>query len=144
MRTAPYPVAARTGWTSGKVLDLHLTRRGPWSHPRRTPSGEYESTRGSCGVVSRGPGVLMRRVVTLLERAPGREMTRKDLDAMLIAEGYYMQNVPRAIRSLSRRRLVFVKYGHSREESVVRLPQKVRFYSNDEIAAILKEIGGEQ
>jgi hypothetical protein len=35
----------------------------------------------------------MRRVVTLLERAPGREMTRKDLDAMLIAEGYYMQNM---------------------------------------------------
>ena len=61
--------------------------------------------------MSRGPGVLMRRVVTLLERAPGREMTRKDLDAMLIAEGYYMQNmqnVPRAIRSLLRRRLVSV------------------------------------
>jgi hypothetical protein len=94
--------------------------------------------------VSQGPGILMRRVVTLLERSPGREMTRKDLDAMLIAEGYYMQNVPRAIRSLSRRRLVFLKYGHSREESVVRLPQEVRIYSDDEIAELLKEIGGEK
>jgi uncharacterized protein Smg (DUF494 family) len=94
--------------------------------------------------VSRGPGVLMRRVVTLLERSPRREMTRKDLDAMLIAEGYYMQNVPRAIRSLSRRRLVFLKYGHSREESVARLPQEVRIYSDDEIAELLKEIGGEK
>ena len=86
----------------------------------------------------------MRRVVTLLERSPGREMSRKDLDAMLIAEGYYMQNVPRAIRSLSRRRLVFLKYGHSREESVVRLPQEVRIYSDDDIAEILKEIRGRE
>ena len=94
--------------------------------------------------MSRGPGILMRRVMTLLERAPGREMTRKGLDAMLIAEGYYMQNVLRAIRSLSRRRLVFLTYGHSREESVVRLPQEVRIYSDDEIAELLKEIGGEK
>lgn len=91
--------------------------------------------------MSRGPGVLMRRVVTLLEKSPGREMTRKDLDAMLIAEGYYMQNVPRAIRSLSRRRLVFLKYGHSREESVVRLPQEVRILSDDDIGEILKQLG---
>jgi len=83
----------------------------------------------------------MRRVVTLLEKSPGREMTRKDLDAMLIAEGYYMQNVPRAIRSLSRRRLVFLKYGHSREESVVRLPQEVRILSDDDIGEILKQLG---
>jgi hypothetical protein len=84
----------------------------------------------------------MRRIVTLLERAPGREMPRKDLYAVLIAEGFYLQNVPRAIRSLSRRHLVFLKYGHNREASVVRLPQEVRIYSNDEIAGILQEIGG--
>jgi uncharacterized protein Smg (DUF494 family) len=94
--------------------------------------------------VSRGPGVLMNRIVTLLEQAPQRELTRKALDATLIGEGYYMQNVPRAIRSLSRRRLLFLKYGHSREESIVRLPQEVRIYSDDEIAELLKEIGGEK
>jgi hypothetical protein len=94
--------------------------------------------------VSRGPGILMRRIVTLLERTPEREMSRKGLDTMLITEGYYLQNVPRAIRSLSRRHLVFLKYGHSREESVVRLPREVRIYSDDEIAELLKELGGEK
>jgi hypothetical protein len=87
---------------------------------------------------------LMRRVVALLEGAPGREMTRKDLDTALIAEGYYVQNVPRALRSLSRKHLVFVKYGHSREETVVRLPQEVRVYSDDEILELLKKGGGEK
>jgi hypothetical protein len=59
--------------------------------------------------VSKGPGILMRRVMTLLEGAPGRRMTRKALDDTLIGEGYFAQNVLRSIQSLSRRRLLFLK-----------------------------------
>jgi hypothetical protein len=87
---------------------------------------------------------LMRRIVSLLERTPERKMSRKDLDAMLIAEGYYLQNVPRAIRSLSRGHLVFVKYGHNKEGTIVRLPEVVRVLTDADITAILKEIGGEK
>jgi hypothetical protein len=94
--------------------------------------------------VSKGSGRLMRRVVTLLEQAPQREMTRRALDDLLVAEGFFPQNTLRAIRALTRRRLVFLRDGSSREESIVRLPQEVRVLSDDEIAAILREIGGEK
>jgi hypothetical protein len=77
-----------------------------------------------------------------LEQAPQRELTRKALDDTLIHEGYYLQNVPRAIRSLSHRRLVSLKDGHSREESLVRLPREIRILSDDEIGEILKQLGG--
>ena len=92
--------------------------------------------------MSRGAGRLMRRVVTILERAPEREINRKDLDDMLIAEGFFPQNTLRAVKALARRHLVSLKDGPSREDSVVRLPRKVRVFSDDEIAQILKEIGG--
>jgi hypothetical protein len=91
--------------------------------------------------VSKGPGRLMRRIVTLLEQAPQRELTRKALDDTLIAEGFFLQNVPRAIRSLSRRRLVFLKDRHSRGETIVRLPQEVPILSDDEIGEILMQLG---
>jgi hypothetical protein len=85
---------------------------------------------------------LMRRVVTILEQAPECEMSRQDLDDVLIAEGFFPQNTLRAIRSLARRHLVYLKDGPRRKDCVVRLPQEVRVFSDNEIAAILKEIGG--
>jgi hypothetical protein len=92
--------------------------------------------------MSRGSGRLMRRIVEIVERAPERKMNRKDLDDVLVAEGYFPQNTLRAIKSLSRRHLLYLKEGASRKDSVVRLPQEVRVLSDDEIAAILKEISG--
>jgi hypothetical protein len=92
--------------------------------------------------MSRGAGRLMRRVVTILEQAPECEMSRQDLDDVLIAEGFFPQNTLRAIRSLARRHLVYLKDGPRRKDCVVRLPQEVRVFSDNEIAAILKEIGG--
>ena len=92
--------------------------------------------------MSRGSGRLMRRIVEIVEGAPKRNMSRKDLDEVLVAEGFFPQNTLRAVKSLARRHLVSLKEGHSREESVVRLPQEVRIYSDGEIAEILKEIGG--
>jgi hypothetical protein len=84
----------------------------------------------------------MLRVVAILEGVPRRELSRKDLDGVLVAEGYFPQNTLRAIRSLSRRRLVSLREGSSKEESIVRLPREVRRVSEDEIAVMLKEIGG--
>jgi hypothetical protein len=84
----------------------------------------------------------MRRIVTILERAPERKMNRKDLDDVLVVDGFFPQNTLRAIRSLARRHLVHLKEGPSREKSVVRLAKEVRVFSEDEIAEILKEIGG--
>ncbi len=84
----------------------------------------------------------MRRVVEVVERAPDRKMSRKELDDVLIPEGFFPQNTLRAIRSLARRHLVHLKEGPSREKSVVRLAQVVRVFSEDEIGEILKELGG--
>jgi hypothetical protein len=94
--------------------------------------------------VSRGSGRLMRRIVEIVERAPEREMNRKDLDDVLVAEGYFPQNTLRAIKSLSRGHLLYLKEGARRKDSVVRLPREVRVFSDDEIAELLKEIGGEK
>jgi hypothetical protein len=84
----------------------------------------------------------MRRIVEILRLAPEREMSRKDLDDVLVPEGYFPQNTLRAIKSLARRHLVSLREGSSKQESVVRLPQEVRVLSDDEIGEILKEIGG--
>jgi hypothetical protein len=92
--------------------------------------------------MSRGAGILMRRVVTILEQVPEREMSRKGLDDILVPEGYFPQNTLRAIKSLARRHLVSLSDGASREKSIVRLPREVRVLSDDEIADLLKEIGG--
>jgi hypothetical protein len=94
--------------------------------------------------MSRGCGRLMRRIVEIVEGAPERKMSRKDLDEVLVAEGFFPQNTLRAIRSLARRHLVSLKDGHSKETSFVRLLQKIRVFSEDEIAEIIKEIGGEK
>jgi hypothetical protein len=93
--------------------------------------------------MSRGSGRLMRRIVEIVERAPERAMSRKDLDDVLVVEGFFPQNTLRAIRSLARRHMVHLKDGHSRERSFVRLPREVRVFSEDEITEILKQIGGE-
>jgi hypothetical protein len=94
--------------------------------------------------MSRGCGRLMRRIVEIMEGAPERKMSRKDLDEVLVAEGFFPQNTLRAIRSLARRHLVSLKDGNSKERSFVRLLQKIRVFSEDEIAEIIKEIGGEK
>jgi hypothetical protein len=59
--------------------------------------------------MSRGAGRLLRRVVTILEQVPERAMSRKDLDDVLVVEGFFPQNTLRAIRSLARRHLVHLK-----------------------------------
>lgn len=92
--------------------------------------------------MSRGSGRLMRRVVEVLEGVPERKMSRKDLDEVLIPEGFFPQNTLRALQSLSRRRLVSFNDACSKEECVVRLPRKVRRLSEAEIARMLREIGG--
>jgi uncharacterized protein Smg (DUF494 family) len=98
--------------------------------------------RGGSGIVSRGSGRLMKRIVEIVEGAPERAMSRKDLDDVLVVEGFFPQNIPRALRSLACRHLVALKDNHTKERSIVSLPRKVRYFSDDEIAEILKEIGG--
>ena len=92
--------------------------------------------------MSRGSGRLMQRILEILRRAPEREMTRKDLDDLLVAEGFFPQNTLRAVRSLARRHLVSFKDGSSRETSVVRLPREIQILSDYEIGEILKQLGG--
>jgi hypothetical protein len=94
--------------------------------------------------MSRGSGRLMRRIVEIVDGAPERKMSRKVLDEALVAEGFFPQNTWRALKCLARRHLVNLKDGPSRKDSVVRLPREVRHFSEDEIAAILKEIGGDK
>jgi hypothetical protein len=92
--------------------------------------------------MSRGAGRLMRRVVTILERAPEREMNRQALDDILVPEGYDASNIRRAIKGLARKRLVGFTDRRHKRESLVSLPRKIQRITDDEISALLAEIKG--
>jgi len=88
--------------------------------------------------MSTGPGRLMRRIVDAVEAAEGRTMTRRRLDEVLVAEGYDRSNALRALKGLADRRLVYLREGRTPDESYVSVPEPVRMFSDEQIAAILE------
>jgi uncharacterized protein Smg (DUF494 family) len=90
--------------------------------------------------MSTGPGRLQRRVVEVVEAAEGRTMTRRQLEDMLVPEGYDRSNILRALRGLHDRRLVHVREGHTLDEIRLSVPEPVRVFTDDEIAQILERM----
>ena len=86
--------------------------------------------------MSTGPGRLQRRALALVEAAEGRTMSRRELESVMVAEGYDKGNV---YRGLHDRRLVRLREGHTLDESRVSAPEPVRMFSDAEIARILEE-----
>ncbi len=90
--------------------------------------------------MSTGPGRLQRRALALVEAAEGRTMSRRELESVMVAEGYDKSNVYRGLRGLHDRRLVRLREGHTLDESRVSAPEPVRMFSDVEIARILEEM----
>ncbi len=90
--------------------------------------------------MSTGPGRLQRRVVEVVEAAQGRTLTRRQLEDMLVAEGYDRSNILRALRGLHDRRLVRLHEGHTLNGSRVSAPQSVRMFTEDQITEILESL----
>lgn len=119
---------------------------GSANHPLGTPAClrcapgvlGLEDTREEEPDVSAGPGRLQRRIVEVAEAAPNRSMTRRELERILIAEGYDRSNLLRAIKGLADRRLVYVREGHTLDESRVYVPEPVQVISDEQIAELLR------
>lgn len=93
--------------------------------------------------MSRGSGRLQRRVLELLETAPERKRSRKDLDEVLVeVEGFDPSNVLRAIKGLARKKRVGFMDQRHKKDSMVCLARKVQRITDDELSALLAEIGG--
>lgn len=91
--------------------------------------------------MSRGPGRLMRRVIEVVEAAPGRQMSRRELEAQLVeGESFDRSNLLRALRSLHERRLAYLLERHSLETSRISVPEPVRAFSDEEVARILEAL----
>ena len=65
-------------------------------------------------------------------------MTRRRLDEVLVAEGYDRSNALRALKGLADRRLVYLREGHTLNESYVSVPEPARVFSDEQLAAILE------
>ena len=91
--------------------------------------------------MSRGPGIVQRKILELLERQPDRRLNRRDIDAVLVEEeGHDPSNVRRALRGLRRTRRVGLYEGRSLDDSRVILPSPPMPMSDDEIFALLAQI----
>ncbi len=90
--------------------------------------------------MSTGPGRLQRRVVGVVEAAEGRTVTRRQLEDLLVAEGYDRSNILRALRGLHDRRLVHVREGHTLDGSRVSVPEPGRMFTEGQIAEILESL----
>jgi hypothetical protein len=92
--------------------------------------------------MSRGPGLLQRKILKLLERQLDRRLNRRDIDAVLVGEdGHDPSNVRRALRGLQRIRRVGLFEGRSLDDSLVSLPEPAKILSDDEVFALLAKIG---
>jgi hypothetical protein len=101
--------------------------------------GLEEGAETEGGEVSTGPGKLQRRLIEVVEAAENRTMTRRRLEEIMVAEKYDRSNVLRGLRSLADRRLVYLREGHTLDESYVLVPEPVRMFSDDEIFAMMEE-----
>jgi hypothetical protein len=91
--------------------------------------------------MSRGLGIIQRRIVKLLEAQPDRRLNRREIDAVLVGEeGHDPSNVRRALRGLRRTRRVGLYEGWSLDDSLVTLPSPPRPMSDDEVFALLAQI----
>jgi hypothetical protein len=91
--------------------------------------------------MSRGLGIMQRKIVKLLEAQPDRRLNRREIDAVLVGEeGHDSSNVRRALRGLRRTRRVGLYERRSLDDSLVSLPSPPRPVSDEEVFALLAQI----
>ncbi len=93
--------------------------------------------------MSRGEGLLQRRILRLVEKAVQRgdgSLTRRELEDHLEPEGYRSDNVLRALRGLSRAGLLEYREARFPSNCTIRPPKPI-FFSDEAIMAMLSEPG---
>ena len=89
--------------------------------------------------MSRGLGICMRRVLTLLKEAPERRLSRVELEQELVErEGYRSDNVLRSVRALRGRYLISFTERRFKASSFAALPAEVEPMSDEEVFRLLK------
>ncbi len=117
------------------------------NHPLGTPACRrcapgvlgLEETREEEPDLSIGPGRLQRRIVEVVEAAPGRSLSRRELEEVLVAEGYDRSNILRGLRGLADRRLVYLRE-HTLDESRISVPEPVRMFTEEQIVEIMRTL----
>lgn len=95
--------------------------------------------------MSRGPGRCQRRVIELLENAPGRQLSRAVLEEVLVAaEGYDASNLLRSLRRLERAHLVSFRDERHKRDAIVCLPREVEPVSEGNLFKLLAKLGSRQ
>ena len=92
--------------------------------------------------MSRGPGLLMRRVVEELKKVEGKTRTRRELEEALCPQGFRSDNILRAVRTLAAMHAVGYAEGRFADDSRVSLPQPLLPLTNeqlDELLALLEK-----
>ena len=89
--------------------------------------------------MSTGPGRLMRRIVEVVAAAENRRMTRRRLEDVLTAEGFDRSNVLRSLQGCADRRIVYLREGRGLDDTFVSVPEPVRMFTDEQVAAILEE-----
>ena len=91
--------------------------------------------------MSRGPGLLMRRVVGELEKAENKSASRAELETTLCPQGFRSDNILRAVRTLHSLRVAYYQEGRFPETSRVSIPQPVENpLSNEEVFALIDKM----
>jgi hypothetical protein len=103
-----------------------------------------EAVEGKGEDVSRGSGLLMRRVVAELEKTETGTMTRRQLEEVLCSEdvGFRSDNLLRSVRVLAHRYEVGYVERRFPDNSTVSLPRRVENpLSDEQIYALLERLG---
>lgn len=90
--------------------------------------------------MSRGPGRCQRRILKLVSGSPRKRLDRRQLEEVLVGEGYTESNILRAVRGLARDGYVRFADEHCKADSYVSLPPETKRLTEEEIGELLKEI----
>lgn len=83
----------------------------------------------------------MRRILTLLEEAPERRLSRAELEKELVErEGYRSDNVLRALRSLAARYLISFVERRFKASSFAARPPPAEPLSDEEVFRLLRQL----
>jgi len=102
---------------------------------------EPEETDEGGGGVSRGPGLLMRKIVAELEGAENKSANRAELEDALCPLGFRSDNVLRSIRTLDAMYVAAYREGRFAHDSTVHLFQPVENpLTNEEVYELIKRL----
>jgi hypothetical protein len=90
-------------------------------------------------MMSKGPGRRQRRILKLLDKAPGHRLSRAEIEAELVEGPFDSSNTLRAIRGLVRQGRAIFNDRADKSESFVSFPPEVPALDEDEVFALINQ-----